>query len=143
MDDQHLEPGQRISHYEILSTLGKGGMGEVYLAEDPRIGRKVALKLLPKSFTHDSNRLRRFKQEARAAGALNHPNILTVYEISEADGYQFIATEFIDGETLRHKLQGGPLKLTEALQIAAEVASALVAAHAAKILHRDIKRLTT
>src|SRR2546425_9110448 len=93
--------GQRIGPYQVLSLIGAGGMGEVYLARDSRLGRKVALKLLPKEFTKDEGRLHRFKQEARAASALSHPNIVTIYEIGEADGQHFIATELIDGETLR------------------------------------------
>ena len=98
-----IAAGQNLGSYRILSVLGKGGMGEVYLAEDVRLGRKVALKLLPSSFTNDSERLHRFEREARAASALNHPNILTIYEIGAADGRQFIATEYVEGETLRQR----------------------------------------
>src|SRR4030081_3170118 len=101
--DPELTAGQKIGHYEILSTLGKGGMGEVYLASDTKLDRKVALKFLPSSFTKDRERLRRFEQEARAASALNHPNILTIHEIGEVSDRRFIATEFVDGETLRQK----------------------------------------
>jgi eukaryotic-like serine/threonine-protein kinase len=114
-------------------------MGEVYLAEDTRLGRKVALKLLPEAYTKDSERLRRFEQEARAASALNHPNIVTIYETGSVGGTQFITTEFVDGETLREHAAGAPLGVEEALDVAAQVASALVAAHQAKIVHRDIK----
>ena len=96
--------GQQIGGYKVLSLLGTGGMGEVYLAEDRRLGRKVALKLLPAQFTQDQERLRRFEREARAASALNHPNILTIYEVGKADGTTFIATEFIDGQTLRTRM---------------------------------------
>jgi serine/threonine protein kinase len=131
--------GQRLGHYEIVSTLGKGGMGEVYLAQDHKLGRKVALKFLPLSFTKDGDRLRRFEREARAVSALNHPNILTIHEIGEADGHRFIATEFIDGETLRQRIATGPLKVNEALHIAEQIASALAEAHAVGIIHRDIK----
>jgi serine/threonine-protein kinase len=129
-----------IAHYRILRRLGKGGMGEVFLSEDTKQhGRKVALKVLPHDLTKSESRLRRFKQEARAVLALNHPNILTVFEIGEADGSFYIATEYIDGETLRHCLWRGPLKLDETLGIGLQVAMALEAAHAAGIVHRDIK----
>ncbi len=129
-----------IAHYRILRRLGKGGMGEVFLGEDTKQhGRKVALKVLPHELTTSESRLRRFKQEARAILALNHPNILTVFEIGEADGSYYIATEYIDGETLRHCLWRGPLKLDETLGIGIQVAMALEAAHAAGIVHRDVK----
>ncbi len=135
--------GHSISHYQVLSLLGAGGMGEVYLAQDMSLGRKVALKLLPAEFTKDPDRVRRFKQEARAASALNHPNIITIYEIGEtqkeARGLHFIATEFIDGQTLRERMRQHPPKLAESLDVALQVASALVAAHEAGIVHRDIK----
>jgi Tol biopolymer transport system component/tRNA A-37 threonylcarbamoyl transferase component Bud32 len=132
--------GQSISHYRILKKLGAGGMGEVYLAEDTTLQRRVALKLLSHQHTQDEERLRRFRQEARAASALNHPNILTIHEVGEADGHHFIATEFIDGETLRASLRRtGRMKAGEALALAAQVASALAAAHEAGIVHRDIK----
>jgi serine/threonine protein kinase/Tol biopolymer transport system component len=128
-----------IAHYRILSKLGAGGMGEVYLAEDTKLGRKVAIKLLPAEFTQDSGRVRRFEQEARATSALNHPNILTIFEIGEANGERYIATEFIDGRTLRERLNGDRLAPQAALDIAAQSAAALAAAHEAGIVHRDIK----
>ena len=131
--------GQRLGHYDVVSLLGEGGMGTVYLARDTKLGRKVALKLLPGYFTSDAHRLRRFEQEACAASALNHPNILTIYEIGETDGTHFIATEFIEGETLRKRMAGAPMKLGEVLNVAEQVASALAAAHEAGIIHRDIK----
>ena len=134
-----LEPGQQVAHYKVLSSLGAGGMGEVYLAEDTRLGRRIALKLLPAQFTTDAERVRRFEQEARAASALNHPNIVTIHDIGRAGSSHFIATEFIDGETLREHSAGRAVKLNEALDIATQVASALEAAHAAGIVHRDIK----
>ena len=112
--------------------------GPVYLAEDTKLHRKVSLKFLSTTFTQDRERLRRFEQEARAASALNHPNIITIYEIGEADGHRFIATEFIEGQTLRERLRSG-LDIDEALEIAIQVASALVAAHRVNIVHRDIK----
>ncbi|HTF37625.1 MAG TPA: protein kinase [Blastocatellia bacterium] len=131
--------GQTLSHYRVLSLIGAGGMGEVYLAEDTRLGRKVALKLLPKEFTEDPDRVRRFELEARAASSLNHPNIVTIFEVGQVDGRHFIATEYIDGRTLRERLSGGQLKVREALDVAAQIASALEAAHEAGIVHRDIK----
>jgi serine/threonine protein kinase len=131
--------GRQLGHYKILSLLGMGGMGEVYLAEDTKLDRKVALKLLPAEVTQDSGRLRRFVQEAKAASALNHPNIITIHEVGVADGVHFIVTEFIDGQTLRRQMEGSRLKLNAALDIAAQIASALNATHSAGIVHRDIK----
>jgi serine/threonine protein kinase len=131
--------GQVISHYRIISSLGAGGMGEVYLAHDMALGRQVALKLLPARFIGDGERLRRFEQEARAASALNHPNILTVYEIGQAESLRFIATEYIDGVTLREQMAGKPMKIEDAVEVALQIAAALVAAHAKGIIHRDIK----
>jgi serine/threonine protein kinase len=134
-----LNSGQMIGSYEVVSFISRGGMGEVYLAEDKRLGRKVALKLLPATFKSDDDRLRRFEQEARAASALNHPNIITIYEITKAAGSHVIATEFVEGETLRSRLNRGALSLAETLNIATQVADALSAAHKAGIIHRDIK----
>jgi serine/threonine protein kinase len=134
-----LARGQRIGSYEIAVLLGAGGMGEVYLAEDTRLGRKVALKVLPAYFTKHEDRLRRFEQEARSVSALNHPNILTIYEIGQADGQHFIATEFIEGVTLRQHMVTTRMKLGEVLDVASQVGSALAAAHAAGIVHSDIK----
>jgi eukaryotic-like serine/threonine-protein kinase len=129
-----------IAHYRILRRLGKGGMGEVLLGEDTKQhGRKVALKVLPPEVTKSESRLRRFKQEARAVLALNHPNILTIYEIGQIDGTHYIATEYIEGETLRHCLWRGPMKLDETLGVGIQIAMALEAAHTAGIIHRDIK----
>lgn len=131
--------GSTIGHYQIISLLGKGGMGEVYTARDTRLERKVALKLLPAEFTTDADRTRRFKREARTASALNHPNILTIYDIGVDDGRHFIAAELVGGVTLRQKLAGQSLRLAEAVEIAMQIASALDAAHSAGIAHRDIK----
>ncbi len=131
--------GSNIGPYKIVARLGEGGMGEVYLAEDARLDRRVALKILPAYFAADDARLRRFQREARAASALNHPNILTIHEVGEADGIPYIATEFIDGATLRELAEDHGLSLDEVLDIAEQVASALAAAHAAGIVHRDIK----
>ena len=134
-----LLAGQRIGHYELSQRIGSGGMGEVYLATDITAGRKAALKLLPTRFTGDAERLKRFEQEARALVGLNHPNILTVYEIGEDRSTHYIASELIDGETLRQRLDRGPMEMEEAVDVGIQVASALVAAHEAGIVHRDIK----
>jgi serine/threonine protein kinase/Tfp pilus assembly protein PilF len=130
---------QNFSHYRILEKLGSGGMGEVYLAEDLRLGRKVALKLLSEEFTTNRERLHRFEQEACAASSLNHPNILTIYEVGADDGRHFMATEYIDGQTLRERAGFQQLEISEILDIAIQIASALDEAHAAGIVHRDIK----
>ena len=132
---------KKIGRYEIYSQLGAGGMGEVYLANDTKLDRKVALKILPSDVVDakSGDRVRRFVQEAKAASALNHPNILTIYEIDEIDSEQFIATEFIDGETLRTRIRTSPFKPMDALDVAIQVASALAATHSVGIIHRDIK----
>src|SRR5947207_3679958 len=130
--------GQTFGHYKISKRIGRGGMGEVYLATDVTAGRKAALKLLPVRFTGDANRLKRFQQEARAVVALNHPNILTVYEIGEDHSTHYIASEMIEGETLRQRLVRGRMEVSEAVDVAIQVASALAAAHEAGIVHRDI-----
>jgi serine/threonine protein kinase len=131
--------GRMIGHYRIINLIGRGGMGEVYLAQDTRLDRRVALKLLPAHFTSDSNRVLRFIQEAKAASALNHPNILTIHEIGEQEGIHFIATEYIEGQTLRQIMEGSPQKLRDVLDIAIQVAGALTAAHKRGIVHRDAK----
>src|SRR5215475_9153457 len=131
--------GRRIGPYQVISQIARGGMGEVFLAEDIRLERKVALKVLPAAFTQNPERVRRFEREAKAASALNHPNILTIHEIGEADGAHYIVSEFVEGETLRDQMRRGPLSLTAALDVARQVAGALAAAHAAGIVHRDIK----
>ncbi|MEO7660532.1 MAG: serine/threonine-protein kinase, partial [Pyrinomonadaceae bacterium] len=138
-DEPELAKGQSIGHYEIVGLIGRGGMGEVYLAKDNRLNRQIALKFLPADYTKHKDRLRRFRREAQAASALNHPNILTIHEWSEVNGHQFIATEFVEGETLRGRLKRGPLTLSEVLEIAVQIAGALSAAHQAGIVHRDIK----
>lgn len=143
-DDFHQQPsrlskGQQLGSYVILDTLGSGGMGEVYLAKDSRLGRTVALKVLSQDISSDKRRMQRFRQEAKIASSLNQPNILTIFEFGEVDDLTFLATEFIDGETLRDHLYGKRLKLVEILDIAIQVLAALDAAHEARIVHRDIK----
>ncbi|HET9710686.1 MAG TPA: serine/threonine-protein kinase, partial [Pyrinomonadaceae bacterium] len=139
LTDTDLVPGSAIGPYEVINRLGAGGMGDIYLAQDTRLGRKVVLKALPTAFTKDSERVRRFQLEARAASSLNHPNIITIYEIGQLDQLHYIATEFIDGQTLRQCLAKAELTIAEAVEIAINVATALVAAHDAGIVHRDIK----
>src|SRR5437762_825238 len=131
--------GRTIGHYKISTRIGTGGMGDVYLANDMTAGRKAALKLLPMRFTSDAERLKWFQQEERALVGLNHPNILTVYEIGEDHSTHYIASEMIEGETLRQRLMRGRMEVGEAVDIAIQVASALAAAHEAGIVHRDIK----
>jgi len=134
-----LEPDAKLGRYEIRSQIGAGGMGEVYLAQDTRLDRKVALKILPDEVAADPDRMKRFVQEAKAASGLNHPNIITIYEIDQTESTPFIAAEFIDGATLRERMRGQPLPLAEVLNVAVQVAGALAAAHASGIVHRDIK----
>ena len=137
--DGILQTGEKLSHYRVVDKLGQGGMGEVYLAEDERLARKVALKLLPAAHAKNSQRLRRFSQEARAVSALNHPNILTIFDLGEERGKAFLVTEYVAGQTLQEVLKDGPLAPGRAVRIAAQVTDALRAAHAAGIIHRDIK----
>src|SRR6266566_5415233 len=134
-----LSPGFNLSHYRIVSKIGAGGMGEVYLAQDTKLDRRVALKILPADVAAHQDRMKRFVQEAKTASALNHPNIITIYEIEQIDSVHFIATEFIDGETLRERVRKASMKLREVLDVAAQIASALSAAHSAGIVHRDVK----
>src|SRR5882762_6877858 len=134
-----LSPGASLSHYRIVSKLGAGGMGEVYLAQDTKLDRKVALKILPADLATNQDRMRRFTQEAKAAAALNHPNIATIHEIGESDGVNFIAMEFIDGATLREKIYQEQTDLRKLLRYLQHVAEGLAKAHAAGIVHRDLK----
>ncbi len=134
-----LSTGTKLGPYEILAPIGAGGMGEVYRAKDPRLGREVAIKVLPASFSQDADRLHRFEQEARAAGVLNHPNITAVYDIGSAEGAPYIVTELLEGETLRSRLSAGALPARKALDYAIQIARGLAAAHEKGIVHRDLK----
>ena len=134
-----LENGQQVSYYRVIKKLGEGGMGEVYLAEDTRLVRTIALKILPADVASDKRRMQRFKQEARLASSLNQPNILTIFEFGDTESLHFIASEYVDGDTLRERLKDRQIKLPEIIEISAQVVAALDAAHEAKIVHRDIK----
>src|SRR2546430_244068 len=138
-DASKLKPGDAVGPYRIRKPIGRGGMGEVYLAEHTTLSREVSLKILPEHFLDDAQRVQRFRQEARAVLALNHPNVVTVYDIGEAGGVHFISTEFVEGETLRQRMTRPRLTIGEAVEIAAQVAGAIAYAHEKGVIHRDIK----
>jgi serine/threonine protein kinase len=137
----HLEKGSRLGPYQIVAPLGAGGMGEVYRARDTSLGREVALKILPASYSGDSDRLRRFTQEAQAAAALNHPNILAIYQIGQEHELTYIVSELLEGETLRERLRTGPLPVRKALDYALQIVHGLAAAHEKGIVHQARKHL--
>jgi eukaryotic-like serine/threonine-protein kinase len=134
-----LAPGSNIAHYRVVSRLGEGGMGAVYLADDTRLGRRAALKVLPANVAADPDRMHRFVQEAKLASALTHPNVAYIYEIGDDDGLRFIAMEYVEGEPLSLRLGRGPLACPELLSVGIQVADALDDAHSKGIVHRDIK----
>ena len=134
-----MHPGEVVLHYKIIEKIGRGGMGEVYKAEDTKLGRTVALKLLPAGSEEDQKAKRRLLQEARAASSLNHPNIVTIYSIEQADGTDFIVMEYVEGETLKSIVERGPVEVSQLLDLGSQIADGLVAAHGAGFIHRDIK----
>src|SRR5947209_4705008 len=133
-----LSSGSRLGPYAIVAPIGAGGMGEVYRARDTDLGRDVAVKVLPPAFSEDADRLRRFKQEAQAAALLNHPNILAIYHVGQQDGSPYMVSELLEGESLRQRLQAGPLPVRKAIDYAVQVARGLAAAHDKGIVHRDL-----
>ncbi|MBN2321014.1 MAG: serine/threonine protein kinase, partial [Acidobacteria bacterium] len=133
------EIGQTVSHYKVTGNLGKGGMGEVYLADDTTLDRKVALKFLPEAFTSDPERMARFEREAKLLASLNYPNIAGIYGLEQADGNRFLVLEYVEGETLQARLSRGALPLEDALELCRQIAEGLEAAHEKGVIHRDLK----
>jgi serine/threonine protein kinase len=134
-----VQPGSRIAHFEVLGLIGAGGMGEVYRARDTRLGREVAIKVLPAEFASDPDRLRRFEQEARAVAALSHPNVLAIFDVGTHDAIPYLVTELLEGESLRDRLRAGGLTVRKAVETAVQIAQGLAAAHEKGIIHRDLK----
>ncbi|MCZ6600517.1 MAG: serine/threonine-protein kinase, partial [Acidobacteria bacterium] len=134
-----LKPGTRLAHYEVTALIGAGGMGEVYRATDTKLRREVAIKVLPDEYSKNADRLSRFEREAHFLASLNHANIASIHGLEEADGVHFLALEYVPGETLAKRLEGGPLSVKEALTLCSQLARALEAAHAKGIIHRDLK----
>ncbi len=138
-----IEPGARLGAYEVIASIGAGGMGEVWRARDTRLGRAVAIKILPDSVLDDRDRLARFEREARAAGGLNHPNLLTIHELGIFDGRHFIVSELLEGSTLREKMNGAPMPPRRAIDVSTQIAEGLAAAHEHGVVHRDLKPRTS
>jgi serine/threonine protein kinase len=136
---KHTEIGQNLSHYSITGKTGKGGMGEVFRAKDQKLGRDVAIKVLPEGFARDADRVARFQREAKLLASLNHPNIAAIYGLEESGGTNFLVLELVEGETLAGRIKTGPIPVEESMKLALQIAEALEAAHAKGVIHRDLK----